>query len=88
MKSLPLASLFAAYSTAASAAFLASDLQAAICAFSLWARNVGIAMAARMPMMIIDDEELDEGESSLVPLYLVKLLEPLGEKLKHTLSFS
>jgi hypothetical protein len=34
------------------------------------------------------DQELDEGEASLIPLYLVKLFEPPGEKLKHTLSFS
>src|SRR5215213_6460114 len=35
-----------------------------------------------------DDQKLDEGEAPLIPLYLVKLLEPLDEKLKHTLSSS
>src|SRR5215211_1872322 len=35
-----------------------------------------------------DDQKLDEGEASLVPFYLMKLPEPLGEKVKHTLSFS
>src|SRR5215213_11929665 len=34
------------------------------------------------------DQELDQGKASLIPLYFVKLLEPLGEKLKHTLSLS
>ena len=35
-----------------------------------------------------DHQKLDEGEAPLVPLYLMKLPEPLGEKVKHTLSFS
>jgi hypothetical protein len=34
------------------------------------------------------DQKLDEGEASLIPLLLVKLPEPLGEKVKHTLSLS
>src|SRR5215211_7563963 len=34
------------------------------------------------------DQQLDEGESSFVPLLLVKLGEPLAEKVKHILSFS
>src|SRR5215217_2558967 len=32
------------------------------------------------------DQELDEGEASFIPLNLVKLVEPLDEKAKHTLS--
>jgi hypothetical protein len=36
--------------------------------------------------MLSDGQELDKREASLSLLYFVKLLEPLGERVKHFLS--
>ena len=46
-----------------------------------------MAMAAEDADDDDDHEQLDEGEASLIPLYFVKLFEPLGEKVGQVLNF-
>ena len=70
---------------AASAAFLVSDREAAV-RLSLWARKAGIAMAARMPMMMITINSSMRVKPRSSRSTSVQSLSLLAKKLKHTSS--